>query len=78
MLYSHSWWKRSEPIITQTSGRAWAGVCRTASTLCTHSAANGGAALAGSWLVGLKNRWCIVGETAASLATDDPFLPTRR
>jgi hypothetical protein len=42
MLDSHSWWKRSEPLITKTSGRAWVRDCRQASTLCTHSAANRG------------------------------------
>jgi hypothetical protein len=73
MLYSHSWWKRCEQIITKTAGRSWVRVCRQASTLCTHPAANDDAALAGSWLVWLKNRWCVVGEIAASLATDAPF-----
>ena len=27
MLYSHSWWKRCEQIITKTAGRAWVRVC---------------------------------------------------
>ena len=38
-----------------------------------HPAANGDAALAVNWLVWLKNRWWVVGEIAASLATDAPF-----
>ncbi len=73
MLYSHSWWKRCEQIITKTAGRAWVRVCRQASTLCTDPGANGDAALAGSWLVWLKNRWCVVGLLSARLATDAPF-----
>ena len=51
MLSSHSWWKWSEPTITRTSGRARVSVSRYASTLRTHSAANGGASSGGSLLV---------------------------
>ncbi len=73
MLHSHSGWKRSEPIITKTAGRAWIRVRRQASTSCTHPAANDDPALAGSWLAWLKNRWRVVGVLAARLATDAPF-----
>ena len=43
MLSSHSWWKWSEPTSRSTSGFARVRVSRNASTLRTHSAANGGA-----------------------------------
>ena len=42
MLSSHSWWKWSQPTITRTSGPATVSVSRNASTLRTHSSANGG------------------------------------
>ncbi|MFD0473828.1 hypothetical protein ACFQ0B_40435 [Nonomuraea thailandensis] len=42
MLSSQSWWKWSEPTITSTSGLALVSVSRNASTLRTHSSANGG------------------------------------
>ena len=50
MLSSHSWWKWSEPTSSRTSGSTLVKVSRNASTLRTHSAANGGASSGGAEL----------------------------
>ena len=77
MLSSHSWWKWSEPTISSTSGAACVSVSRNASTLRTHSAANGGASSGGcgaglvvEGVVGRRDDGGQLGHRASSPSAD--------